>query len=109
MNEIQAISCDTIAINEDIKQRGLSPCDFSVYVFPQVWASTALGFGGMGGQSMTKAMTYVLVPDIPGIMCLVYFAGRFAYAAPYSESLMTDVYNHRMEPVSKLGKYFANE
>lgn len=28
--------------------------DLSLRVFPQVWGSTALGFGGIGGQAMTN-------------------------------------------------------
>ena len=36
---------------------------FKMYVFPQTWSSTALGFdykGGCGGQAMTEAYTTVV-------------------------------------------------
>lgn len=48
-----------------------------VTMFLQVWGSTALGFGGIGGQAMTPAYTVVVVGP-RGDAC-VYFAGRFAY------------------------------
>ena len=31
-----------------------------MYVFPQTWSSTALGFGGCGGQAITEAYTTVV-------------------------------------------------
>lgn len=48
-----------------------------VYHFPQVWSSTALGFGGVGGNAITSAYTTVVVGPF-GDAC-VYFNGRFAY------------------------------
>lgn len=54
--------------------------DFEVYaMFPQVWGSTALGHGGIGGSAMTSAYTVVLCCPILGEF-LVYFGGRFCYA-----------------------------
>ena len=46
------------------------------YAFPQVWGSTALGFGGIGGQALTTAQTYVILAQ--GSI-YVYFGSRFAY------------------------------
>ena len=34
--------------------------DFELHTFEQTWGSTALGFGGVGGQAITTARTYVL-------------------------------------------------
>ena len=73
--------------------------DFSIYVFEQTWGSTALGFGGMGGQAMTTANTIVLIPINNHQDCFVYFAGRFAYSVPYSETFGEDVRNHSMKSV----------
>ena len=33
---------------------------FKMYVFPQTWSSTALGFDGCGGQAITEAYTTVV-------------------------------------------------
>lgn len=44
----------------------------------QAWGSTALGFGGIGGQAITDAYTIVLESQHGGGYC-VYFGGRFAY------------------------------
>ena len=49
----------------------------AVTMFPQTWGSTALGFGGIGGQAMTPAYT-VIVQDGVG-PAAVYFGGRLAY------------------------------
>lgn len=79
--------------------------DFELYTFDQVWGSTALGFGGVGGQAMTTARTYVLVPVNCNQKCFVYFAGKFAYAVNYSQKFMDDVSKGNMESVSRVGKY----
>lgn len=79
--------------------------DFDLYTFEQMWGSTALGFGGIGGSAMTSARTYVFVPINCNQKCFVYFAGRFAYAVNYSEKFMEDVLKGNMESVSRAGKY----
>lgn len=80
--------------------------DFELYTFVQTWGSTALGFGGVGGQAMTDATTYVFIPPVNCKQkCFVYFAGRFAYAADFSQEFMNDVQKHDMVPVSRAGKY----
>ena len=61
-----------------------------VFVFTQTWASTALGFGGVGGSAMTTKYTTVfrtqLIPIYPDslfdndvIFYTVFFDGEFAY------------------------------
>jgi hypothetical protein len=45
--------------------------------FPETWPSTALGFGGVGGQAITTAQTYVVWPgNMP--YCALYWGGQFA-------------------------------
>lgn len=51
-------------------------------MFPQLWGSTALGFGGMGGAAMTPAYTVVVTG--PGNQLAVYWAGRHAYTIDLS-------------------------
>lgn len=79
--------------------------DFELYAFGQVWESTALGFGGIGGQAMTYARTYVFVPISCDQKCFVYFGGRFAYEADYCEKFREDLLSQNMEPVPRAGKY----
>lgn len=79
--------------------------DFELHTFEQMWGSTALGFGGIGGQAMTSARTYVFVPVTCNQKCFVYFGGRFAYIADYCEELKEDIRKQQMEPVSRAGKY----
>lgn len=52
--------------------------ELEVQVFPQVWGSTALGFGGIGGQAMTSAYTTV-VQDFNTGWHSVFFGNRLAY------------------------------
>ena len=46
--------------------------DFELHTFEQTWGSTALGFGGIGGQAMTTARTYVFIPIGINQKCFVY-------------------------------------
>lgn len=57
--------------------------DIEWYAFPQVWGSTALGFGGMGGQMITTAQTFIVIGDSEAY---VYFGGRYAYTAGIGEA-----------------------
>lgn len=101
------------AINNDIVTRMGYPenttltDDVEVHVFEQVWGSTALGFGGIGGQAMTAARIWGIIPESSSFPCYVYFGGSFAYETPYSKVLMDDIRNEQMEPVSSSGKYVA--
>ena len=79
--------------------------DFEIHVFDQTWGSTALGFGGISGQAMTTATTYVFIPMGINQKCFVYFAGRFAYAVDYSEKFMEDVLKCNVAAVYESGKY----
>ena len=79
--------------------------DFELYTFEQTWGSTALGFGGIGGQAITSATTYVFIPMSVNQKCFVYFAGRFAYAVDYSDKFMQDVLKCDMASVAESGKY----
>jgi hypothetical protein len=51
---------------------------FDLYTWPQVWGSTATGWGGVGGQMVTSENVTCIVR---GNRCCVYFGGRFAYEA----------------------------
>lgn len=79
--------------------------DFDLYTFEQTWGSTALGFGGIGGQAITTARTYVFVPTMCDEKCYVYFAGRFAYSVPYSDRFMEDVRSQDVAALAKAGRY----
>lgn len=114
-NKLTQIALDILKIESDL------PCrfnyneipyptldDFEMFTFEQVWGSTALGFGGIGGQAMTSARTYVFVPVNCNQKCFVYFAGRFAYAVDYSQEFMNDVASGNMPSVARSVKYKNN-
>lgn len=111
-NKLTRTARELLLIDEDLPNRfcyDKKPYptldDFELCIFEQVWGSTALGFGGVGGQTMTSARTYVFVPESCDERCFVYFGGRFAYAVPYSREFMEDVVKGKMEPVYRAGKY----
>jgi len=111
-NKLTIIAREVLAIESDLPYRldytlNSKPCidDFEIHIFEQTWGSTALGFGGIGGQAMTTANTYVFVPQAMEEKCYVYFAGRFAYAVEYSREFMEDVVKQNVASVSSKGKY----
>ena len=101
----KAIEEDLCNRIEDYKNSLIYTNDFDVYIFEQTWSSTALGFPGFGGQSITSAYTFVLVPYSSELPCFVYFDGRFAYTAPYSEEFAKDIVRQNMASVMESGKY----
>jgi hypothetical protein len=77
-------------------------CD--VCLFRQVWGSTSLGFGGIGGAAVTAAYT-VVVQGPNGDAC-VYFQGRLAYrVAMMNEAFIDDLSARNMASVHKAGAY----
>jgi hypothetical protein len=106
--EILAIEAD-LPYRLDYSEERPTIDDFELYTFNQMWGSTALGFGGIGGQAMTNARTYVFVPETCNQKCFVYFGGRFAYKADYCENLVEDIRKQNMAPVHQAGKYHKGE
>lgn len=109
-NKITKMARELLMINEDFPfrlgadARRISVDDFEIYTFTQAWGSTALGFGGIGGQAITEANTYVLVPLCPASdykTCHIYFAGRYAYSAPCNSTLGADLVSQKMASVSE--------
>lgn len=77
--------------------------DMLVMQFPQMWGSTALGFGGVGGAAMTTSDTTVILCNGGAA---VYFGGRKAYViSRINEVFQADVDNQSMCVVGKHGKY----
>lgn len=82
--------------------------EVEVYHFPQTWGSTALGFGGVGGQAMTSAYTTVVILD--NHYAAVYFAGRLAYKIdPVNEEFMRDLSAHNLAARGETGRYRRKE
>lgn len=81
-----------------------------IYSFPQMWGSTALGFGGIGGQAVTMAQTTVVI--YTKLYCLsketacVYFGSRLAYKMDdVNDAFYQDLKNLNMCSVDKHEKY----
>ena len=69
--------------------------------FPQTWGSTALGFGGIGGQAMTTAYTSVFY-DQNRHYAVVFFDSKLAYVvAEPTEKFWADLMTRKMLSVDK--------
>lgn len=78
-------------------------------MFPQTWSSTALGFGGLGGNAITTAYTVVLESEHGAGFC-VYFGGRFAYRIERpSEKFFEDIVSRQMCEVKTAKKIYERE
>lgn len=78
--------------------------DITVEMFTQMWGSTALGFGGIGGAAMTTAYTHIIRG--PSGEHAVYFNGRFAYLVERpTDKFYQDVRDHNMTSVSNHHRY----
>lgn len=86
------------------KSRKHSLYDLTVYsMFPQTWSSTALGFGGIGGQAISSAYVCVIESNLVGGYA-VYFGGRLAYVINRpNEKFWEDIAQKRMVD-ARLGK-----
>lgn len=62
----------------DWAERRPSAAETLVTMFPQMWNSTACGYGGIGGAAMTTA--YTIVVSFRGVSCVYFGCGRLAYA-----------------------------
>lgn len=100
---------------------------FRMYVFPQTWSSTALGFGGCGGQAITEAYTTVVemswdyvskTDDIRGLnlttsddrIYAVFFDGKLAYICLNpNEQFFEDLNNRCMRPQNESKMYSDDE
>ena len=95
------------AINKHIDDKKYYP-EVEMYMFPQMWGSTALGFGGIGGQAMTSAYTTVAA-DVGYGYYGVFFGERLAYiVTDPSDDFFEDLRQGRMASVMGSGKYNKN-
>lgn len=75
-------------------------------VFPQVWGSTALGFGGIGGQALTKAYTTVVHENFTDAY-VVFFGNRAAYMVDDAkEAFFEDLRKRDMASVAEAQKKY---
>ena len=101
-----------------------------IYVFPQIWSSTALGFdvnGSCGGQGITEVYTTVVKmvlckvesgKSVNGMVRIgseeniyaVFFDGRIAYMCLNpSYELLLDISNMNMKSQREAIKYYEDD
>lgn len=93
-----------------LEHSGLTdPYSYSVTMFEQSWGSTALGFGGVGGQAITGAYT-VIIDNIYTSEYSVYFGGRFAYKVNNpNKTFFEDMAYQDMSPVLGHKRRYSRE
>jgi len=86
--------------------------DVEVIMFPQTWGSTALGYGGMGGASVTSAYTVIVHDHVN--YCVYFGEGELAYKVTYNmltsegkTALREDIHAHRMADRHSAGVRYA--
>ena len=102
-SDLSPVECRATSLSKNPLRRPYE-CECDVDMFSQVWGSTALGFGGIGGQAMTSA--YTVIVRGPMGDAAVYFNGRFAYHINHPNSLFHEHMSSRlMFPVSSCREY----
>lgn len=101
-NILDTLAVSTIQVNRYATSHKLVV--WEVQVFEQTWGSTALGFDGWGGSTLTSAWTHV-VRDTEGRFH-VFFNGRFAYRVDsLSEKFAEDLGKRCLKGVSGSSAY----
>ncbi len=88
-HHLESLADATAHLKYHFKKHNLD--SYRIYHFTQNWGSTALGFGGLGGQAGTRAYTTVLNK---GNFAAVYFQGRFAYEVKVNDHFIDDLNKH---------------
>ena len=79
-----------------------------IEVFQQMWGSTALGFGGIGGAAMTTCNVIIITGPM-GDRC-VYFGSGFAYHIQRpNRQFADDVTSKRVSDVRSAKKKYEDE
>lgn len=65
------------------KTRRPEASEVDVVLFPQLWGSTALGYGGLGGAAMTWAYTVVAMTGAEA--CVYFGGGHLAYRVEFAK------------------------
>lgn len=78
--------------------------DVKIDHFPQIWGSTSLGFGGMGGAAMTTAYTTVIICKENAA---VFFGGRHCYSVDgINDAFKEDLKNRIMRSLKEAGERY---
>jgi len=102
-SELKTIVENMMAIDTIMTLQKESVID--VKVFKQVWPSTTLGFGGMGGDAMTSAFTTIVTTD--EFVYYVFFNGSLAYVVDDpTKKFKEDMLNCNMADVATAKKLY---
>lgn len=104
-NILSELAISTIKVNDYLSSYKIVDV-MNVFVFEQVWGSTALGFGGWGGSTMTSEWTHV-VATYEGVF-IVFFNGRYAYTVvSATEVFKEDLAKQDMKSVDEALKLYS--
>lgn len=86
----------------EVHQRKVREEDIDVIYFKQMWGSTSLGFGGIGGSAMTQAYTTVILLQD---RAYIYFGGDFCYSCKIDEQFLEFLKTRSMPGVHEQKRY----
>ena len=79
-----------------LAQEASEDINMNIYVFPQVWGSSATAFGGMGLAALTKAYTVIIIYDCYDHgqkNAFVWVNSRLAYNIHMNSSAKENIWN----------------
>ena len=93
-------------LKEDLINENKSSDNISVFVFPQVWESTALGYDEVGADALVKADTLVLYEEKEKIARVYFGKEKLAYELINPNSkFFEDIKNRTMLDCKEYEKY----
>lgn len=96
-------------IKDKLKENEIKYPEFEVLgVFSQTWGSTALGFGGIGGQAITAAYTTVIESVDLGCAAVFFSEGLAYIVNKPNKEFYDDLDKRNMSAVRGHSKYEKN-
>ena len=98
---LELLEYKTQNILTKINNKKYKDLNLTADVFIQTWASTALGFGGIGGQALCEAYTTVFGDVIKNVY-VIFFGEKPAYIVENpTEKFFTDLKRRKMASVNE--------
>jgi len=91
-------------LNDFVKNEDCYKDSVDIYVFPQLWGSTTLGYTGWGGSAMRKSHTIVFYNNETN-NAVVSYGGRFIRINNVNSLFIDDLKRNQIMPEYKLPSY----
>ena len=83
--------------------------EINIFCFPQIWGSSALGYGGVGASAMSKSTTIVICAEYANIYRVYFGSDRLAYELKDPNRVfMDDLFSMNLKEKSQ-SKFYNRE